>query len=275
MTHLYTFENPAEALRALTQIVVADGEKVSPRGQETKELRDVMIQIDNPTDPNLFGMNRNWNSDIAVAEFLQLVGGFSDPGRMSAIAPSFGKFMDGGSFHGGYGPRTSMQFDNLIDLLRRDPYTRQAVVTIWDPMYDQQQSKKDLPCTLAFVFAIRDAELHMSTHMRSNDLWWGWSYDAFQFTQLQCTVANVLGLRPGPYVHYVNSLHLYKRDFDAALNLSERDSDKNIRMEGIAKLGRNWAEVQEDAHNLFYGKYFSFMTNTEKFMFEDMVKYNA
>jgi thymidylate synthase len=274
MTALYTFENAAAALKALTFLVTVDGRKVAPRGEMTRELRDVVIQIDNPTDPLMYGMGRNWNPDIAVAEFLQLAGGFSDPERMKKIAPTFANFTDGGTFHGAYGPRTWMQFHNTVRLLRREPNTRQAVVQIWDPQYDQAPGKKDYPCTLGFVFAIRDAELHMSTHMRSNDLWWGWSYDAFQFMQLQCTVANVLGLRPGPYVHYVNSLHLYERDMNSALELVERDSPKNVALSGIGSVADSWADIQQEAYTYFYGPEKKYMlSDSEVFMQERMKGY--
>lgn len=272
----YTFNTAADALRALTQIVIMDGDKVEPRGQKTREMRDVVIQIDDPTDPCMFSMNRDWNASIAVAEFLQLVGGFSDPARMKAIAPSFGNFMNGGAFHGAYGPRTAMQFDRAIDMLRRDPSTRQAVVQIWDPLHDQLPGRKDIPCTLGFVFSIRKDELHMATHMRSNDLWWGWSYDAFQFTQLQCTVANLLNLAVGPYVHYVNSLHVYERDFDKALSLTERDgaAQLNARLTGIGQIAQDWAEIQSDASSFFYGKPWPTLLNTsEAFMVHKMRKH--
>lgn len=273
MTRAYTFDNAAEALQRLSLIVVTDGAKVSPRDQKTRELRDVIIQIDNPTDPNMLSMNRKWNPEIAIAEFLQLVGGFSDPERMKKIAPTFKNFLNGGAFHGAYGPRTSMQFENLIRKLHNDPYTRQGVVQIWDPLHDQQRDRLDVPCTLGFVFSIRNAELHMSTHMRSNDLWWGWSYDAFQFMQLQCTIANVLQLTPGPYVHYVNSLHLYERDIEKALSLTQRDPLQNIRIDGIGRVADDWAEVQREALSYFYGPYQALLSDGEAWMQSKMKKY--
>jgi len=268
------FKNGAESIRQLPSILIADGDLVSPRKQQTRELRNVLIEIADPTDPTMLGIGRNWNRKIAVAEFLQLVGGFSDPEAMVLVSPSFKNFLTGGSLHGAYGPRVSMQMQPALDRLRADPDTRQSIVTIWDPLHDLlQEDRRDIPCTLSFSFAIRNGELLMSTHMRSNDVWWGWSYDLFQFTRLQCTVANFLGLEVGPYIHYADSFHLYTRDEDAAMSITTKDGEDRPVLQGIGALNeqRTWQDVQWLAQDLFYSTELSDdMTVSETWMSEVM-----
>lgn len=237
----------------LPKHLMTDGDRVSPRGQDTYELRDVLIEISDPSNVCMTGLNRGWNERIAVAEFLQLVGGFSDPERMVKIQANFSKFLNGGSFHGAYGPRTSMQWDMLLNRLMRDPSSRQGVVTIWDPLHDlTQNDRSDTPCTLNFTFQIRDAKLYMNTHMRSNDVWWGWSYDLYQFSQLQWTIANVLGLQCGTYSHFVNSFHLYQRDVDAVLKLAGDPFAPRESRRGINAY--RWDQAKDTAHDLFYAR---------------------
>jgi thymidylate synthase len=115
-----------------------------------------------------------------------------------------------------------MQLPRAVERLKLDPDSRQAVVSIWDPLYDMQDTR-DLPCTLNFNFRIRNDKLNMSTTMRSNDVWLGAAYDVFMFTQLQCTVANALGVEVGTYTHHAYSFHIYERNVEAMEQLHDYD----------------------------------------------------
>jgi thymidylate synthase len=45
--------------------------------------------------------------------------------------------------------------------------------------------------------------------MRSNDLWYGFCNDQYQFSQLQELVASMLGIEMGWYYHHAHNMHLY------------------------------------------------------------------
>lgn len=189
----------------------------SPRGLPTREVLGASITVINPADNLPVATGRNLNSKIAYAEALQLVAGRSFPELMVRIAPNFKEFTNGGTwFHGAYGPRLRNQMHKVMDAIRNDPNTRQAVATIWDPSYDGHGDVKDTPCTVALQYFRRGDRLHAVTFMRSNDAWWGVPYDIFQFTFLQQHLASSLGLDVGEYNHFVGSLHMYDRDLEAA-----------------------------------------------------------
>jgi hypothetical protein len=83
---------------------------------------------------------------------------------------------------------------------------------------------KDVPCTLALQFFIREGKLHLHVNMRSSDIILGIAYDVPAFTTMQEVLANELGVELGEYVHTSNSLHCYERDFemlDAIANSSD------------------------------------------------------
>ena len=252
MGRYFRFENGVESIQQLPSHLLADGDRVSPRGIDTHEFRDVLIEVDDPTNVTMLDIGRNWSSRIAVAEFLQLVGGFSEPEVMTNIAPFFNTVLNGGVFHGAYGPRIGMQMPRVIERLRTDDATRQAVSVIWDPLHDlMQEDRLDLPCTVDMVFALRNKKLLMSTHMRSNDVWKGWCYDLFQFAQMQCTVANILHVDPGPYTHFTNSLHLYADDADLALAVTSGPKPQP-RLSGL--MVQSWAAAQRVALDVWEGK---------------------
>lgn len=199
-----------------------NGDKVEPRGLACREVTGATMVVRNPVDFAMpIGVGRGLNQAIGAVEALQLLGGVSHPALMVKIAPNFKRFLDGGAFHGAYGPRVNGQLVEVQRQLKADPDTRQAVVAIWDKGQDLWTSTVDLPCTLSLQFLLRKDGLELHTTMRSNDVWWGWTYDAFQFTRLQLSMARAMGVAVGPYVHRAGSLHLYERDFDAVDGLSE------------------------------------------------------
>jgi len=233
----------------LVQHVLKHGKEVAPRGQKTREIEDAIIRIDDVYNTLPLGINRGTVPGIGAVEACQLLGGSSIPELVIAVGPQFKNFAeDNGIFHGAYGLRTNGQYDVIIERLKADPDTRQAVVTIWNPEYDLQPSKRDYPCTVLHQFRIRDNKLNMSVYMRSNDVWLGAAYDFFQFTRVQLAIASVLGIEPGTYNHHVGSLHIYEQHYEAADSL--KYSDKIIDVPFIT--GATWAEVSDSANDALF-----------------------
>jgi thymidylate synthase len=204
-----------DSYEQIARDVVEYGDRTSPRGQATYEVQGATIVLYDPAESLPVGINRGLNLGIAAAEALQLIGGVSYPELMVKVAGNFAQFRDDGTFHGAYGPRVRPQLSPVVERLRHDRSSRQAIVVLWDPLHDLMvDDSKDYPCTIALQFVIRGGELHMHTFMRSNDVWWGLPYDMFQFTQLQFTVAHALAIPVGWYWHHVNSLHVYERNLE-------------------------------------------------------------
>ena len=49
----------------------------------------------------------------------------------------------------------------------------------------------------------------MCVVMRSNDLWYGFCNDQYQFSSLQKMIADTLSIDVGTYYHFAHNLHLY------------------------------------------------------------------
>jgi thymidylate synthase len=203
----------------LYDALLRHGKEVAPRGELTLELPDVLITLTNPMYAIPHDVGRKLHMAIGSAEFIQLVGGYSDVEQLKSISPVFERFTDEGRLRGAYGPRLHNQWPNLLRRLTSDSDTRQGVVTIW--RHDElTRDAHDVPCTISLSYTIRDGALHARTHMRSNDFWLGTPYDFGQFTALQRTLAYVLEVQVGTYTHFVNSLHLYRRNVEDAKQLA-------------------------------------------------------
>jgi thymidylate synthase len=134
---------------------------------------------------------------------------------------------DGSAFAGAYGPMVVKQLDYVVDRLTMDDATRQAVLTIWKP---NPPKSKDIPCTVAMNFQLRDGVLHNHVFMRSSDVWLGLPYDIFNFSTIAYKVAARLNelmvpnlrCRPGTLFLTLCSSHMYLDNKGLATNLVSR-----------------------------------------------------
>lgn len=208
-----TIGSVATGYRQILDLVLEHGTETSPRGKPTIEILCPTIELLCPTiDPLPIGIGRRANPAIGAVEALQLCAGVADPAMVLAASPAFKEFAEGGRFHGAYGYRISNQLEQQVQKLKDDPDTRQAVITLWDPILDNQPGHKDYPCTVALQLLLRNHHLIGRSVMRSNDAWRGIAYDLFQFGQLQATAANMLEVEVGPLYHQPGSLHMYLED---------------------------------------------------------------
>jgi thymidylate synthase len=212
---LVEFESGRLAYPHIAALVLREGKKRAPRGMDTLDLGPTTVVLHSPYDALPLGCGRELNRAIGAGEAVQLVAGRADHALLPRISPNFAQYREAdGRFHGAYGDRIGRQVAHVVRKLHYDHDTRQAVITLWNPKLDNGGYARDIPCTVALNFAIIDDKLELRTLMRSNDVWLGFPYDIFQFTQLQLTVARAMSIEPGPYTHSTWSLHLYAKDAD-------------------------------------------------------------
>jgi len=171
----------------------------------------------------------------AAAELLWYLSGSADGAMIRAYAPQYEGFLDDkGVAYGAYGRRWAehAQLEHVIGVLREKRASRQAVVVSWearDLAAARQGGCRDVPCTLALQFLLRDGELNLVATMRSNDVWLGMPYDVFCFTVIQQLIAAAVGAEPGWYQHQAGSLHLYDqhraRASEAVNDINRRDAN--------------------------------------------------
>jgi hypothetical protein len=191
---------------------------VSPRAMETLEISPFLCSLTNPRSRLAYNEKRSFNLMHAINESLLL---FADEPATLDDYPfvDMKPFSDDGNYLlGSYGYRVSPLLGRLLDMLRSDPDTRQAVMPIFQygDLIGQNGAveTKDVPCTETIQFLIRDGKLDCFVNMRSNDFFWGFPYDVFQFTVMQEVMAMSLDIEIGTYYHYTASLHVYDRHYD-------------------------------------------------------------
>lgn len=251
-------ENMREGYPEIARTVMEKGAPVTPRGKPTLELMAPTIVLDDPSDALPLGVNRGVNLRIAAVEALQLLAGQAASHLVVRASDRFRQYQEpSGIFWGNYGDRIGLQFAALVERLRQDPASRQCVVTLWRSERDLlTEGKNDYPCTIGFQFLIRGDQLHMVTTMRSNDVWLGLTFDVFQFTQLQLSLAACLGIEPGGYVHQPGSLHAYVEDLERIRDLKDtptRGPIEEVRL-GLAAPGASGVDALTAARQLLQGE---------------------
>lgn len=208
--------------------VLNEGDEVSPRGTKTYELAPATIVVENPRKFLAMPTARKGNYIFQLAEFLWMMRGSNDLEEIAHYNRVWRYFEDSdepGILNGAYGERLRAwnghldQFYAVFQKLKKDPYSRQAVMIIFDPerdnlLHEDGNYSKDIPCTNYFNFQIRDGKLNMYVVMRSNDIHKGMIYDVPNFILMQHILAGWLEVEVGKYTHTAASLHIYENDVD-------------------------------------------------------------
>lgn len=174
-----------------------------------------------PAERVLFHEGRDANPIFHLMESIWMLAGRRDVAFLKQFNSTIGRFSDDGSvFNAAYGYRWRHHFGfdqliTLIETIKSDPGSRQAVLQMWDPS-DLVRVTKDKACNMSAVFEVRDNKLNMTVFNRSNDIWWGaYGANAVHFSFLQEFVAAATGYRLGVYRQVSNNLHLYEKLYAA------------------------------------------------------------
>ena len=227
----------------------------SPRGLKVKERLLATLPI-NPIYPiaNFSDRKFNWkyfagelawylkkDRDIDyINNFSSFWKGITNPGT-NEINSNYGSLV------------LNEQLDWVIKSLIKDKNTRQAIAFFNRPQF-QFEGNKDFVCTMYANFFIRNNKLHMKIQMRSNDIFYGLTFDAPFFSFLHQTVyqsvwrERVLNgedehLELGTYYHCADNIHFYERHFELANKI--RNADNRFE-EYSLKLKKPFLEFNKD-----------------------------
>jgi thymidylate synthase len=205
------YNNANEAYEALLHDAIALGIDFD----DTKALFNCGFYINNPMDNHITNEQRKWSLKYAEAEWQWYLSGDPSIKKLGElygkIPPIWEKMADSmGNVRSNYGWqwKRNAQIDYVTAKLKTNPKTRHAAISIFDGK-EFDTYRNDTPCTYAVQFTIINNELCMSVYMRSNDIWYGFCNDQYQFSSLQQMVADRLNLEIGWYYHHAHNMHLY------------------------------------------------------------------
>jgi len=212
---MHKFRTANDAYEYLHDRIIQDG--VDFAG--TKALFNVGVYITDSQDNKIINRERNWKEDYAEAEWQWYLSGDRNIAKLGDLygkVPEIWKRMADrqGNVNSNYGYQWQRGYNHttqlgyIVGLLKDNPETRQACISIYDGK-EHPDYKTDTPCTYAVQFTILHGRLDMCVTMRSNDLWFGFCNDQYCFSKLQKMVSNELNIEPGVYYHFAHNMHLY------------------------------------------------------------------
>lgn len=233
-----------EGLRRLTSQGVPEPSRVGP---VFVMPTPVVTVYNRPWERVLFDETRDANPFFHLMESVWMLAGRRDAVWLDRYVRNFSERFaeDNGEMHGAYGYRwrrhfnpekmphgydDAYKFDQLLrvaEMLREDPMTRRAVLTMWDPEIDLGKPSLDLPCNTHVYFRARkpgDLEaiqgqdrtvpvLDITVCNRSNDAVMGaYGANAVHMSVMGEVIAGLAGMRLGRYYQVSNNFHVYERD---------------------------------------------------------------
>lgn len=232
--HVIKARNVNGALnKGLMELVNHGVENDSRNGQVIRFPWPVTTVYDRPEERVLFSSVRDANPVFHLVESLWMLAGRNDVAFPATFVKRMREFSDDGvTFNGAYGHRWRKHFgydqiECIVNLLKRDPGTRRAVLTMWDaqsihdietlePGADLHKTAlgqaKDVPCNTQIYFNASGKVLNMTICCRSNDMIWGaYGANAVHMSVLHEYVARSAGMVQGRMYQISNDLHVYRK----------------------------------------------------------------
>lgn len=216
------YQTFSDALNELKRDVAELGIRVHPQTMQDKYVADdpdyetieYSNQIFTVTKPELVDLHPFVKTlEWCEAEFLERITGIEvGEGNAWKLRPEvWSEFAERG-FGYTYGERYKVGLWKIVDELRTHPDSRQLFLSVWDPHDTNYFGSERIPCSLGYWFSLRQSRLHMTYLQRSADYFTHLANDMYLSHKLQRYVSEQIGALPGHYVHWIGSLHVYRKD---------------------------------------------------------------
>lgn len=209
--------NVRDALPKALNYILATGMKEQTRiGDALVAQEPVAIRYRFPKQHVLISKVRDANPFFHLMESMWMLAGRDDGAFLDFYIKDFSKnYGSNGTIMDAYGQRWRYglrynQLDEIVNQLRKEPTSRQAVLQMWGAGRDDLRAYSAKPCNLVATFRIWNGKLDMTVFNRSNDLIWGCcGANAVHFPILQEYIAGKVGIPTGSYWQISTNLHLY------------------------------------------------------------------
>lgn len=123
-----------------------------------------------------------------------------------------------------YGDENIDQLYEVINELKRNPNSRRAVVSFWNPEDCWDDTRAALPaCHAMWQLLISNGRLNLHVYQRSADLFLGVPFNISSYALLLHILSSILELKPGKLIWTGGSVHIYEEHIEAARKLLQNE----------------------------------------------------
>ena len=101
------------------------------------------------------------------------------------------------------------QIKDIIDVLKRDPYSKASVAITWHVCDELMRKHKSSPCLVFLQAMIQDEKLNLTVFFRSHDMTQGWPENAYGMAAIQKEIADNINIKPGILTIMSGSAQIY------------------------------------------------------------------
>ncbi len=106
------------------------------------------------------------------------------------------------------------QISQVLEQIKSNPSSRRHIVSAWNVGEIEKMALP--PCHTLFQFYVADGRLSCQLYQRSADIFLGVPFNIASYSLLTLMVAQIVGLKPGDFVHTLGDAHLYLNHLDQA-----------------------------------------------------------
>src|SRR5262245_62313144 len=141
--------------------------------------------------------------------------------------------------------RTIDQITWVRNEILQNPNSRRLVVSAWNPADVDQMALP--PCHCLFQFFVAKGRLSCQLYQRSADVFLGVPFNIASYALFTQMMAQVVGLKPGEFVHTLGDAHLYLNHLEQAKKQASREPYASPQM-----------RINPDVKDIFAFKYEDF-----------------
>ncbi len=220
--HIVRGEKIAEVwLKILDEILRFGVVDQSSYQNQQKEIVDLVSVVTNEDPDNLHIPDWLPNKREHLKNYL--------PTILSGVCPVGATYTYGSRMRSYFGID---QVQAVIDEIKKEKYTRRAVISLLDPKVDA--GAKSPPCLNHCWFRVQDNKLYLIATLRSNDMYEAWPENAFGLRMLQDLVHKEIAkkypeIKIGDLVTHSLSAHMYDDAWEEARQVVEKHYSGNVK----------------------------------------------
>ena len=217
------YKNCKEAINEIKRDIHEMGIKVHPHSMQNKIVKDdpnyetLEVQnysftiLDTSDKDDIVGSDYKW----CVEEFTERIDdNFHNPGKAWKLREStWEPFLVDGIMDYTYNERINawQQLERVIEELKYNPDTRQAIIQIHSP-HDAREmgGKRRIPCSMYYQLMIRNGKLDIIYNMRSSDFSTHFKNDIWLADELRKYISFAIQMPIGLFFMNISSLHIYR-----------------------------------------------------------------
>lgn len=117
------------------------------------------------------------------------------------------------------------QIKDIIDVLKRDPYSKACVAITWHPSKELMKKHKSSPCLVFLQAMVQDEKLNLTVFFRSHDMTQGWPENAYGCAAIQEEIAKGIGVESGIMTIISGSAQIYNNYYQQVEEMLKKYSE--------------------------------------------------